>query len=253
MAAPPGCRCLATACCCPCRHAILISSEREAALGKQTYRQVLEEAKAAGMLLPPNHPATRLVRRVGTLVAKVGCCSLLHGDARCLPCSASNASPYTCLFFAAGPRQAATDGYGGGFQDHLRSLDWDFAVVDSSQVNAFVVPGGKVVVYTGGQCACVSRWMGGRVGGHTSAMADILLVCQTNRWPQAACRPLRRSRPAAPRQPSYALPRSSWMPYGLAANSPQPPYSPPCPSPSHPFRPAAHGVQRSRAGGGAGP
>jgi hypothetical protein len=54
------------------------------------------------------------------------------------------------------PEQAATDGYGGGFQAHLRSLDWDFAVVDSPQVNAFVVPGGKVVVYTGeGVCARV--------------------------------------------------------------------------------------------------
>lgn len=31
----------------------------------------------------------------------------------------------------------------------LQGLKWEFAVVDSDQVNAFVVPGGKVVVYTG--------------------------------------------------------------------------------------------------------
>ena len=28
-------------------------------------------------------------------------------------------------------------------------MNWEFAVIDSDQVNAFVVPGGKVVVYTG--------------------------------------------------------------------------------------------------------
>lgn len=31
----------------------------------------------------------------------------------------------------------------------LQGLKWEFAVIDSPQVNAFVVPGGKVVVYTG--------------------------------------------------------------------------------------------------------
>ena len=31
----------------------------------------------------------------------------------------------------------------------LQGLKWEFAVINSDQVNAFVVPGGKVVVYTG--------------------------------------------------------------------------------------------------------
>lgn len=31
----------------------------------------------------------------------------------------------------------------------LQGLKWEFAVIDSNEVNAFVVPGGKVVVYTG--------------------------------------------------------------------------------------------------------
>ena len=31
----------------------------------------------------------------------------------------------------------------------MQGLEWEFAVVNSPQVNAFVVPGGKVVVYTG--------------------------------------------------------------------------------------------------------
>lgn len=31
----------------------------------------------------------------------------------------------------------------------MQGLKWEFAVIDSPQINAFVVPGGKVVVYTG--------------------------------------------------------------------------------------------------------
>jgi len=46
-------------------------------------------------------------------------------------------------------KQVAEDGAGGGFINHMRGLEWEYAVVDSPQVNAFVAPGGKVVVYTG--------------------------------------------------------------------------------------------------------
>lgn len=31
----------------------------------------------------------------------------------------------------------------------MQGLQWEFLVVDEDQENAFVVPGGKVVVYTG--------------------------------------------------------------------------------------------------------
>ena len=31
----------------------------------------------------------------------------------------------------------------------LSTLSWEFNVVDSKQVNAFCMPGGKIVVYTG--------------------------------------------------------------------------------------------------------
>ncbi|KAH7619735.1 putative Mitochondrial metalloendopeptidase OMA1 [Nannochloris sp. 'desiccata'] len=43
----------------------------------------------------------------------------------------------------------ASDGAGGGYHSHMQGLDWEFAVIHSPEVNAFVVPGGKVVVYTG--------------------------------------------------------------------------------------------------------
>lgn len=95
-------------------HAILVDPDSEHELGQQTFQQVLAEARMQGTLLPAWHPATVAVKRVGMRVA-----------------------------------QAATDGYGGGFQRHLRDLNWEFAVINSPQVNAFVVPGGKVVVYTG--------------------------------------------------------------------------------------------------------
>jgi hypothetical protein len=43
------------------------------------------------------------------------------------------------------PGSAELQGYFG----HLARYQWQFAVVKSKEVNAFVAPGGKVVVYTG--------------------------------------------------------------------------------------------------------
>lgn len=95
-------------------HAILITQASERAMGAQTFAAVLEEAKQEGTLVSPNSPAARRVERVGRRIAD----TLEHGR-------------------------------GGGFQGHVKGLDWEFAVIRSPQVNAFVVPGGKVVVYTG--------------------------------------------------------------------------------------------------------
>lgn len=95
-------------------HSILVDKNTEMQLGEQAFKQVLAEAAAAGKLLPPNHPASLAVRRVGSRIAAV-----------------------------------AGDGVGGGYQDQMKGLKWEFAVIRSPEVNAFVVPGGKVVVYTG--------------------------------------------------------------------------------------------------------
>lgn len=43
---------------------------------------------------------------------------------------------------------------GGGATRHMQNMDWEYAVVASNDVNAFVVPGGKVVVFRG---ACGDR------------------------------------------------------------------------------------------------
>ena len=85
------------------------------------------------------------------------CCSLLPAAMAGVDVWQEPDAPIR-LRCAAHALQAATDGYGGGFQGHLRGLQWEFAVIDSPQVNAFVVPGGKVVVYTGKQGGDEGVW-----------------------------------------------------------------------------------------------
>jgi predicted Zn-dependent protease len=53
--------------------------------------------------------------------------------------------------------QVAATGDGKGYIDHMKQQRWEYAVIDSPQVNAFVAPGGKVVVYTGGHRGIYSR------------------------------------------------------------------------------------------------
>ncbi len=95
-------------------HSVLVDVETEKMLGEQTFRQILNEAKMKGNLLQANHPASRMVERVGKRIALV-----------------------------------ASDNYGGGFTEQMKGMKWEFAVIRSPEVNAFVVPGGKVVVYSG--------------------------------------------------------------------------------------------------------
>ena len=39
--------------------------------------------------------------------------------------------------------------YGGGYQSHVKKFKWEVVVVDDKVPNAFVLPGGKIVVFTG--------------------------------------------------------------------------------------------------------
>ncbi|KAK9808098.1 hypothetical protein WJX73_006218 [Symbiochloris irregularis] len=97
------------------KHLILVSQDQEKRLGQQVFKQVKEEAVQQRKLLPASHPYTRLVQRVGKRIS-----------------------------------QQATDGFRGtGVHSHMQGLEWEFLVVDEDQENAFVVPGGKVVVYSG--------------------------------------------------------------------------------------------------------
>jgi predicted Zn-dependent protease len=78
-----------------------LSRDQEAALGLQSYRQVLAQSRVI-----EDGPQYELVKRVAT-------------------------------------RLAAVTG------DTGRSFDWRVSVVASGEVNAFCLPGGKIVVYTG--------------------------------------------------------------------------------------------------------
>ncbi|KAF0684180.1 Aste57867_23830 [Aphanomyces stellatus] len=81
---------------------MFLSRETERRIGEQTFQDVLALHK--GHILPPSHPKSKMVTRVGRRIAKV-----------------------------AG-------------QDDFQ---WEFAVIDSPDANAFCVPGGKVCVFTG--------------------------------------------------------------------------------------------------------
>ena len=64
----------------------------------------------------------------------------------------SNNSTYNAKVTQVGRRlAAATNAFlkQNGYESMLSSLSWEFNVVDSKQVNAFCMPGGKIVVYTG--------------------------------------------------------------------------------------------------------
>ena len=74
------------------------------------------QVKSTEKVLPASHKDSQLVERIGRRIVDV------------LP---------------------TEDGSVRGYTGHLRRYKWEFATVKSDQVNAFVAPGGKVVVYTG--------------------------------------------------------------------------------------------------------
>ncbi|GMH35098.1 hypothetical protein BSKO_02966 [Bryopsis sp. KO-2023] len=97
------------------RHSLMISAKKERQMGLETFQQVKASAAQDGTLLPNSHPIVKRIRQIGLRIAAV-----------------------------------VDDGNGGGNTAHMKNLDWEFAVVDDrSNVNAFVVPGGKVVIFTG--------------------------------------------------------------------------------------------------------
>ena len=95
-------------------HSILLGVDTERLIGEHTFNQIIYEAKVTGKLLPTFHPLTQAVRRIGVSIAEV-----------------------------------ASDTYGGGYQEQMKGIKWEFAVIHSPEMNAFVVPGGKVVVFSG--------------------------------------------------------------------------------------------------------
>jgi len=95
-------------------HFVLCSPSTSKRIGEMTFRQIIEAAERQQAVYPSSHPKTNLVRRVGLRLAEM----------------------------------AAADA-GGGFVDHMKDCEWEFKVIQSPQINAAVLPGGKVVVYSG--------------------------------------------------------------------------------------------------------
>lgn len=97
------------------------TAAEEMQLGAQAYQQVLGDAQAQGALLPPDAQVSRQVREIAErLVAKV---------------------PQVTAELAAMNQQEAPTDY--------RDFQWDVSVIQSDDANAFVLPGGKMAVYTG--------------------------------------------------------------------------------------------------------
>ncbi|GLI59996.1 hypothetical protein VaNZ11_002055 [Volvox africanus] len=97
------------------RHSImLVSPHREQWMGKVGFEQFKALARAEHKLLPDLHPDVQRVRHLGSAIAAV-----------------------------------AADGGGGGSFEHMRGMQWEFAVIDDGMVNAAVLPGGKVIVFSG--------------------------------------------------------------------------------------------------------
>jgi len=97
------------------------TAEEEVQLGAQAFQQVVGEANAQGALLPPDAQVSRQIREIAQrLVARV---------------------PQVTADLAAQYGQQAPTEY--------QNFQWDVAVIQSDQANAFCLPGGKMAVYTG--------------------------------------------------------------------------------------------------------
>lgn len=93
----------------------------EVQLGAQAFDQVLGEAQQQGALMPPESQVSRQIREIAQrLVARVP--EVTADLAR-----ANGATP----------------------PEHWKTFEWDVAVIQSDQQNAFCLPGGKMAVYTG--------------------------------------------------------------------------------------------------------
>ncbi|MBA3486650.1 MAG: M48 family metallopeptidase [Lysobacter sp.] len=97
------------------------TAEEEIQLGAQAYQQVLGDARSQGALLPPDAQVSLQIREIAErLIAKV--------------------PEVTADLAEMNQQQAPTD---------YRGFQWDVSVIQSDDANAFVLPGGKIAVYTG--------------------------------------------------------------------------------------------------------
>ncbi|KXZ53123.1 hypothetical protein GPECTOR_7g1014 [Gonium pectorale] len=96
------------------RHHLLLPLPLELMMGEASFRRFLAEQRAQGKVLSRRSRDHLLVAEVANSVIA-----------------------------------AAARGHGGGSQRHMQRFKWEVVTIDDDTANAFVLPGGKVVVYTG--------------------------------------------------------------------------------------------------------
>lgn len=99
------------------RQVLGLKPEQEYALGQKAYRKILDEARQKNALLPQHSQQVQVVRRVGERIVKA---------------------------VEIEPLQREINLHLKGYR-----FDWQFNVIDSRQVNAFCLPGGRVAVFSG--------------------------------------------------------------------------------------------------------
>ncbi|HZV03546.1 MAG TPA: M48 family metallopeptidase [Gemmataceae bacterium] len=99
------------------RQILGLTPEQELELGQKAYRKILDEARQKDALLPPDAQIVEHVRRVGKRIVGAVQIEPLRREINL------NLKGYR--------------------------FDWQFNVIRSREVNAFCLPGGGVVVYTG--------------------------------------------------------------------------------------------------------
>ncbi|KAL0034602.1 hypothetical protein WJX79_010098 [Trebouxia sp. C0005] len=96
------------------KHTLLLPVGIELTMGDATFKQQIGGYAQAGKLLKENNPDYQLIAGIAKKV--IG---------------------------------AVGKEFGGGFQSHVKKFKWEVVVVDDKVPNAFVLPGGKIVVFTG--------------------------------------------------------------------------------------------------------
>eukprot|EP00891_Asterochloris_glomerata_P003063 jgi/Astpho2/3063/Aster-x0558 len=95
------------------RHTLILPTSIELLMGEATFKQQLAGFQQQGKILGESNPDYKMVQKIAKRI--IG---------------------------------AVEEQRGGGFQKHVPKFKWEVVVVDSQQPNAFVLPGGKIVVFT---------------------------------------------------------------------------------------------------------
>ncbi|KAL3683940.1 hypothetical protein R1sor_001962 [Riccia sorocarpa] len=160
------------------KHFVLIGPEGERSIGERGFKMILQEYQ--NRVLPPNHPLTIRVHRIaseiiealmlGTKASNWGqvesvgdVYSPFGGEPGWEPVPRKSDAPLLGSIerdhglhddpgdevWVDKSRQEGLKRGEEGFKKHLEGMQWQVIVVDDDIINAFCLPGGKIVVFTG--------------------------------------------------------------------------------------------------------